>query len=129
MAVAITGSPPMHHGAADQLRSVLPDLSQSDLEVAEVRGPDGGEVEFQLRCERLERFQSGLTDQPMAMGRVAVPFGPSDEVLVPGGEGHLDHRPLAMDSLIDQRENRSHRHGDRRYRVERPVPDSGGQNA
>jgi len=93
---------PEHHGAPDQFSAILPHLGQGDLQVAQIGGTDGTEIELQLRSKRLEGFQSGLSDQPVPMGRVSVTLRPANEMLMSGGQRHLDDSSLAVNTLVNR---------------------------
>jgi hypothetical protein len=93
---------PEHHGAADQLCAIFPNLGQGDFQVAQIGGANGAEIELQLRSERLEGFQGGLSDQPVPVRGISVALGAADEMLMADGQCHLDDSSLAMDTLVDR---------------------------
>ena len=93
---------PEDHGAADQFGAIFPNLGEGDFQVAQIGGANGAEIELQLRSKRLEGFQGGLSHQPVPMGGISVTLGAADELLMTGGQCHLDDSSLAMDTLVNR---------------------------
>ena len=50
----------------------------------------------------MEGFQGGLSDQPVPVGGISVTLGPADEMLMAGGQCHLDDSSLAMGTLVNR---------------------------